>query len=247
MHPETVSKAAAQLKEQQASFVAAPVFGGNPIAVEGKLVFAVGGPRSATEVVKSLIQDVMGRRVIDCGEDATKASLLKIAGYVIDMINGDLRGLLTHLSNIVTVNMMEAVGEAQVFAEKTGLGTGTMEELIGEAFGAVAGGYSKRCVFERWMDVYRDNLTVPRLTTGAYAPPADSRPGFGVSLAIKDANHAMSMAEEHGVKLPGLEVARQNMETARDYAGECLDSSSMYGTLRQQAGLEFWNERSRKT
>ena len=42
--------------------------------------------------------------------------------------------------------MMEAVGEAQVFAERTGLGTGPMEEIIGEAFGPVAGGYSKRCV-----------------------------------------------------------------------------------------------------
>lgn len=53
--------------------------------------------------------------------------------------------LLTGITrNIVTVNMMEAVGEAQVFAEKTGLGTGPMEELIGEAFGPVAGGYSKR-------------------------------------------------------------------------------------------------------
>lgn len=40
--------------------------------------------------------------------------------------------------------MMEAVGEAQVFAEKSGLGTGPMDELIAEAFGAVAGGYSKR-------------------------------------------------------------------------------------------------------
>ncbi|KAJ5676934.1 Dehydrogenase multihelical [Penicillium maclennaniae] len=210
VHPQTVSSAVAQLKEQQASFVAAPVFGGNPIAVDGKLVFAIGGPRSATETVKPFIQDVMGRRVIECGEDATKASLLKIAG------------------NIVTVNMMEAVGEAQVFAEKTGLGTGPMEELIGEAFGPVAGGYSKR------------------LTTGAYAPPLDSRPGFGVSLAIKDAKHAMNMAEEQGVKLPGLALARKNMEDARDYAGECLDSSSMYGILRQQAGLEFWNEKSRK-
>lgn len=87
---------------------------------------------------------------------------------------------------------------------------------------------------------------MPRLTTGAYAPAPDSRPGFGVSLAIKDAKHAMAMAEEQGVKLPGLEIARQNMEAARDYAGECLDSSSMYGVLRQQAGLEFWNEKSRK-
>lgn len=39
---------------------------------------------------------------------------------------------------------MEAVGEAQVFAEKTGLGREPMEELINEAFGAIAGGYSKR-------------------------------------------------------------------------------------------------------
>ncbi|CAI7631198.1 unnamed protein product [Penicillium viridicatum] len=210
VHPETVRSAVSELKSKGASYVAAPVFGGNPIAVDGKLVFAIGGHKNATETVKPLIQDVMGRRVIDCGEDATKSSLLKIAG------------------NIVTVNMMEAVGEAQVFAEKTGLGTGPMEELISEAFGPVAGGYSKR------------------LTTGAYAPPLDSRPGFGVSLAIKDARHAMSMAQEQGVELPGLELARANMEAARDYGGECLDSSAMYGTLRQKAGLEFWNEKSRK-
>ncbi|KAB8223650.1 NAD binding domain of 6-phosphogluconate dehydrogenase-domain-containing protein [Aspergillus novoparasiticus] len=210
VHPETVGLTVSKLKEQQASFLAAPVFGGNPIAVDGKLVFAIAGPKKASEVVKPLIQDVMGRKVIDCGEDATKSSLLKIAG------------------NIVTVNMMEAVGEAQVFAERTGLGTGPMEELIGEAFGAVAGGYSKR------------------LTTGAYAPPLESRPGFGVSLAIKDANHAFAMAKQHNVELPGLKVAHENMVAAREYAGECLDSSSMYGILRQKAGMTFWNEKSRK-
>ncbi|KAJ5901929.1 hypothetical protein N7495_002457 [Penicillium taxi] len=210
VHPATVSAAVAQLKEQGATFVSAPVFGGNPIAVTGKLVFAIGGPKSATETVTPLIEDVMGRRVIQCGEDATKSSLLKIAG------------------NIVTVTMLEGVGEAQVFAEKTGLGTGPMEELIGEAFGAVAGGYSKR------------------LTSGAYAPPTDSIPGFGVSLAIKDANHAISMAKDSGVELPGLDLARANMETARSYAGECLDASSMYGVLRQKSGLEFWNEKSRR-
>jgi 3-hydroxyisobutyrate dehydrogenase-like beta-hydroxyacid dehydrogenase len=76
----------AQLKAKQASYVAAPVFGGNPIAVDGKLVFAIGGPGSATEVVKPLIQDVMGRKVIECGEDATKSSLLKIAGYVLERV-----------------------------------------------------------------------------------------------------------------------------------------------------------------
>ncbi|BAE60710.1 unnamed protein product [Aspergillus oryzae RIB40] len=164
VHPETVGLTVSKLKEQQASFLAAPVFGGNPIAVDGKLVFAIAGPKKASEVVKPLIQDVMGRKVIDCGEDATKSSLLKIAG----------------------------------------------------------------------------------LTTGAYAPPLESRPGFGVSLAIKDANHAFAMAKEHNVELPGLKVAHENMVAAREYAGECLDSSSMYGVLRQKAGMAFWNEKSRK-
>ncbi|KAL2821247.1 NAD binding domain of 6-phosphogluconate dehydrogenase-domain-containing protein [Aspergillus cavernicola] len=210
IHPETVGLTVAKLKSKQADFLAAPVFGGNPIAVDGKLIFAIAGPKRASDIVKPLIQGVMGRRVIDCGEDAKKSALLKIAG------------------NIITINLMEAVGEAQVFAERTGLGTSAMEDLIGDAFGPVAGGYSKR------------------LTTGAYAPPLDSRPGFGVSLAIKDANHAFAIAKENSVELPGLQVATENMVAAREYAGECVDSSSMYGILRQKAEMEFWNEKSRK-
>jgi len=141
--------------------------------------------------------------------------------------------------------MMEAVGEAQVFAERTGLGTGPMEELIGEAFGPVAGGYSKRYPFPT-PHLHRHATDQNRLTSGAYAPPLDSRPGFGVSLSIKDANHALTMAKDHNVELPALQLAQENMEAAREYGGECLDSSSMYGVLRQKAGMEFWNEKSRK-
>jgi len=54
------------------------------------------------------------------------------------------------------------------------------------------------------------------------------------------------MAKDHNVELPALQLAQGNMEAAREYGGECLDSSSMYGVLRQKAGMEFWNEKSRK-
>lgn len=54
------------------------------------------------------------------------------------------------------------------------------------------------------------------------------------------------MAKERGVELPGVQLARDNMVAAREYAGECLDSSAMYGILRQKAGLAFWNEKSRQ-
>jgi 3-hydroxyisobutyrate dehydrogenase-like beta-hydroxyacid dehydrogenase len=128
VHPDTVASVSSQLAAQYASFLSAPVFGGQPVAAAGKLVFALAGASSQIrdDVVRPLIQDVMGRKVIDCGDDPTRSSLLKIAG------------------NIVTVSLMETVGEAQVFAEKTGLGTKQMEELINDAFGPIAGGYSKR-------------------------------------------------------------------------------------------------------
>lgn len=54
------------------------------------------------------------------------------------------------------------------------------------------------------------------------------------------------MAKDHKVELPSLQISQKNMEAAREYGGECLDSSSMYGILRQKAGMEFWNEKSRK-
>ena len=81
VHPDTVDKVSESLAKYKAKFLAAPVFGGPAIAVPGKLVVAVGGDRQASEIVRPYIQDVIGRKVIVCSEDAKSASLLKIAGY----------------------------------------------------------------------------------------------------------------------------------------------------------------------
>jgi 3-hydroxyisobutyrate dehydrogenase-like beta-hydroxyacid dehydrogenase len=118
---------------------------------------------------------------------------------------------------------MEAVSEAQVFAEQTGIGCGPMEELITEGFGP------------------------GRMTSGNYAPSLDKRVGFGVSLSIKDADYAVAIAKEKGVKLPATEVANKNMKAAREEHGEVLDCAAMYGTLRKEAGLSFFNEKSRQS
>lgn len=89
-------------------------------------------------------------------------------------------------------------------------------------------------------------LTADRLTTGAYAPPLDTPPGFAVSLAIKDAKHAISIANDMDMRLPVSEVALGHMLNARNFAGENLDSSSMYGTIRAESGLKFWSKDSRQ-
>lgn len=103
-----------------------------------------------------------------------------------------------------------------------------MEEFIGSMFGPVIESYSKR------------------MTTGAWAPPLETRPGFAVALAAKDASHAISLAKQHGTRLATLEEALGHMKTAREFAGDSLDSASVYGAIRVEAGLPFWSENSRQ-
>lgn len=45
------------------------------------------------------------------------------------------------------IGLMEVISEVQVFAEKVGLGTETMEKMIADMFGPVAESYSKRYFF----------------------------------------------------------------------------------------------------
>lgn len=136
--------------------------------------------------------------------------------------------LISTYRNIFVIGFQELVAEGLVFAEKTGIGARQMEEFIGSMFGPVLETYSKR------------------MTSGAYAPPLDTPPGFAVSLAVKDTKHAISIAKDHGTRVPTVETALSRLTKAREYAGESLDSSSIYGTARLEADLPFWNENSRQ-
>ena len=128
--------------------------------------------------------------------------------------------VLTLPSNFVTAGMMEVVAEAHVFAEKTGLGNGAMEALLEQQYGPLAYSMSRR------------------LTTGAYMPPPGERPWSDLNLAIKDVGHGISAASATGVRLHVGEVAIKHLNEAR-MKDRPLDSSSMYGVLREEAGLDF--------
>jgi 3-hydroxyisobutyrate dehydrogenase-like beta-hydroxyacid dehydrogenase len=80
VHPETTKAVTAEISKHEATFLAAPVFGGPAIAIPGKLVVAIGGPSAAVETVKPYFQDVIARKVIMCKEEPESASMLKIAG-----------------------------------------------------------------------------------------------------------------------------------------------------------------------
>ncbi|KAF4427700.1 2-hydroxy-3-oxopropionate reductase [Colletotrichum fructicola] len=126
--------------------------------------------------------------------------------------------------NFVTAGMMELVAEAHVFAEKTGLGSEAMEALIEQQYGPLALSMSKR------------------LTTGAYLPGKGQRPWSDLGLALKDVGHGIDCAKKSGARLEVAEVALKHLKEAKEFSdaqGRPLDSSSMYGVLRKEAGLSF--------
>ena len=64
-----------------------------------------------------------------------------------------------------------------------------------------------------------------------------------MNLAIKDVSHGIACAENAGTRLKVAEVALDHLRRAKKHAdadgGRPLDSSSMYGIIRQDAGLDF--------
>lgn len=85
-----------------------------------------------------------------------------------------------------------------------------------------------------------------RLATGTWAPQKGEQPGFGVSLSIKDADHALQAASDVKATLPAFQIARDNMVRAREHGGESMDSSSMYGPVREDSGLPFFDENTKR-
>lgn len=72
---------------------------------------------------------------------------------------------------------------------------------------------------------------------------AGSKPQSDVALAVKDIEHSIRCAAKSGASLKVAELALQHLLAAQSYAakhnGQPLDSSSMYGILRMEAGLDF--------
>lgn len=205
VHPSTTTSVSSKLAEASAIFLATPVLGASPAAAAGTVLFAAAGPAEALETVTPYLM-AMGRKVLRVGLTPSQALLLKTT------------------SNFLMAGLMELVAEAHVLAEKTGLGSAPLEELLKENFGPV---------------IYTDSV---RMTTGVYAPPKGERPWSEVGLAIKDVRHGVEMANEHGITLSAGELALRHLKEAKiwgDREGRTLDSTSIYGVVREEAGLDF--------
>ncbi|KAF2631918.1 NAD(P)-binding protein [Macroventuria anomochaeta] len=135
--------------------------------------------------------------------------------------------LLKTTSNMLTAGMMYLISEAHTLAEKSGLPSSVLESLIEQNLGTYAHGVSKR------------------LTSGAYLPADGQAPQSSLVLGIKDVQHGVNLAKSTGMKLEVAESYVNAAKKAKAWSaekGRALDSSSVFGVIRERAGLQFENE-----
>jgi len=129
--------------------------------------------------------------------------------------------LLKVIGNTFILNMVETLSEGHVLAEKSGLGNANLHQFIETMFPGPYTAYSTR------------------MLSGDYHKRDE--PLFAVDLARKDAKHAMALAKASGTRLKDVEVAGAHLEIVKKHRGEAGDIASIYGAVRQEAGLKFEN------
>src|SRR5579862_238211 len=110
--PDVSQKLSDQHKSAGSNYLAAPVFGRPEAAAAKKLWICVSGSQQAKETAKPIL-DCMGQGVIDFGEDAGGANVVKIAG------------------NFMIMSSLEIMAEAFTLAEKHGLDRLKVAEFFG--------------------------------------------------------------------------------------------------------------------
>lgn len=205
IHPDTTQAVADKILAQGAEFVAAPVFGAPAAAEAGQLIAVLAGPAPSVDRARPWFKGVTSRAEIDLsGQPYGKATTLKVIG------------------NTFIVNMVEQLAEAHVLAEKSGLGTQPIHELVQALFPGPYAAYSTR------------------MLTGDYHNREE--PLFAVDLARKDARHAKALAEAAGTRMYNVETADRHLEGVKEHCGPKGDIAGIYGAVRKEAGLKFEND-----
>lgn len=205
IHPDTTEAIARDVTAKGAEFVAAPVFGAPAAADAGQLIGVLAGPASSVAKARPFFKGVTSKAEIDMSDKAYgKALTLKVLG------------------NTFILNMIEQLAEAHVVAEKTGLGTDSIHQLVENLFPGPYAAYSTRMLNG---DYYKRD-----------------EPLFAVDLARKDARHALALAKSAGVKLHNVETGDAHLVAVKDHVGTSGDIAGIYGAMRKESGLKFEND-----
>ncbi|KKZ67562.1 hypothetical protein EMCG_06796 [[Emmonsia] crescens] len=217
VHPDTTRREAKLIESHGGLFVACPVFGTPPVADAGQLICVLAGKKELVERVKPFCAGVMGRVNLDMSTSPTGATGDDEAA----LVDPGRASLLKVLGNSLGLNMVDAVAEAMVVAEKSGLGVDSLHSLLELMFQGPYVTYSNR------------------MRSGEYHKREE--PLFAVDLARKDAKHAMDVASAVGIRMRGVELADEHLQGVKNHEGEKGDLAAIYGVVREEGGLKFEN------
>ncbi|OAA69054.1 6-phosphogluconate dehydrogenase 2 [Cordyceps fumosorosea ARSEF 2679] len=175
------------------------------VANDDALIAVLAGPAASVDRARPWFVGVTARADVDMSDlPYGRATTLKVIG------------------NTFVLNMVEQLAEAHVLAEKSGLGTRPLHDLVGALFPGPHAAYSER------------------MLSGDYH--RRSEPLWAVDLARKDARHARALAEAAGTTLANVETADRHLASLKEHSGPSGDIAAIYGVVRMEAGLKFEND-----
>jgi 2-hydroxy-3-oxopropionate reductase len=188
---------AARVRALGAEYLDAPVSGGDVGARQATLTIMAGGSQATFDKVKPLLA-LLGKNLTLVGECG--------AGQTCKVAN-----------QIVVALTIEAVGEALLFASKSGVDPAKVRQ-------ALLGGFAS----SRVLEVHGERMIARNF-----------EPGARVALHQKDLNNALSGARAMGLSLPATALAQQLFNACAAMGGSARDHSSMVRALEQLAGHEI--------
>jgi len=194
--PDTSKHLAQVYRERGAHFIASPVSGRPEQAAVGQLVIYQAGPVAILERCRPLFT-ALGQSVIRAGEEPHLTNVLKL------------------VTNFMAVAVTETLSEAFTWAEKTGLTSEPVLEML-------------QVNFPSW--VYQ--LFARRITQSDFYSP-----GASVQLWLKDVGHMRKLAEQVATPLPLADVAYRHLLAALARGRGDLDVAALVTVVRELAGL----------
>jgi 2-hydroxy-3-oxopropionate reductase len=195
--PLATKQFAAQIQKLGCEYLDAPVSGGEVGAKNAALTIMVGGSQQTFDAIKPIFA---------------------LLGKNITLVGGTGDGQTCKVANQIIVALtIEAVGEALVFASKSGADPAKVRE-------ALMGGFAS----SRILEVHGERMIKRTFD-----------PGFRIELHQKDLNLALENARALGLSLPNTASAQQLFNACRAHGGAGWDHSALVRALEWLADHEI--------
>ena len=195
--PMETRKFARRIQELGCEYLDAPVSGGEVGAREATLTIMVGGSQAAFDSARPIFA-LLGRNIT--------------------LIGGNGDGQTCKVANQIIVGLtIEAVGEALVFASKSGADPAKVRQ-------ALMGGFAA----SRILEVHGERMIARTF-----------EPGARIALHQKDLNNALAGARALGISLPNTATAAELFNACVARGGSGWDHSAMVRALELLANHEI--------